>query len=231
MTHPEPNDASFARARSLGDEVYEGVQAKILCHELRMGDPLREDEVASWFSASRIPAREALRRLEQEGLVARVGRKYTVRRYTEAEILVTYRIRAALEHLAVALAAPTLDDAQSEEIEAVLVRQKDAATRADRGAFSLLDLAFHMSFARISGNGALIHELGLIMNRVTLIRGHELAIDSGPLAAYDDHRRIFEAARRRDIPTACAELDYHYATTLRLHGVETALRSHATSRS
>ncbi|RWR34913.1 GntR family transcriptional regulator [Sinirhodobacter populi] len=209
---------------TLGHQVYEGLRSRILRHELRMGDPLREDEVASWFCASRLPAREAMRRLEHEGLVARAGRKYVVRRYSGAEILVTYRLRAALEHLAVELSAERMTPADEDRIAGMLERQKEAALAKERGEFSLLDLAFHMSFAEISRNAALCHELGLVMNRVTLIRGHELDRDSGPLAAYDDHCRIFGAVCRRDLPTACAELDYHYATTLRLHHVGSGKR-------
>lgn len=214
---PDDQPASRSKAPALGDQVYLGLKTRILGHEFRMGDPLREDEVATWFSASRLPAREALRRLEQEGLVARVGRRYTVRAYTPDEILVTYRIRAALEHLGAELAVAHLTDAHEAAIAADLAEQRIAAQSRDRGEFSRLDKLFHMSIAAIGSSPALTRELELVMDRVTLIRSHEIAIDSGAMAAYDDHCRIFEAICRRDAAIARSELDYHYATTLLLH--------------
>lgn len=209
-----------AKAATVGNQVYLGLKDRILAHSFRMGDLLREEEVAAWFSASRLPAREALRQLEQEGLVARVGRRYTVRRYTPAEILVTYRIRAALEHLGVELAVSRLDDAQEAVIATLLDEQRSAAIAGDRAEFSRLDKSFHLSIAAVGSNPALTRELEVILNRVTLIRSHEIGIDSGPVAAYEDHCRIFESVRRRDPEIAKAELNYHYATTLRLHEVE-----------
>lgn len=208
----------------LGDQVYLGLKARILGHGFRMGDLLREDEVAAWFSASRLPAREALRRLEQEGLVARVGRRYTVRSYAPAEILVTYRIRAALEHLGAELAVALMDEAQEAAIAATLDEQRRAAAARDRAEFSRLDKAFHLAIAAVGGNAALLRELEVVLNRVTLIRSHEIGIDSGPMAAYHDHCRIFEAVRRRDAAVARAELDYHFVTTLRLHDADLRLQ-------
>ncbi|HEY0212416.1 MAG TPA: GntR family transcriptional regulator [Paenirhodobacter sp.] len=206
-----------AASHTLAQQIHHGLRQRILRHDLRMGTALREEEVAQWFSASRVPAREALRKLEQEGLVARLGRKYAVRRYSSQEILVTYRLRAALEDYSVELAAGRLDAAQMDGIQAILDQQRQHATPAERGAFSALDTAFHLAIAAAGGNGPLLRELGLIMDRITLFRGHEIDTDSGPLAAYDDHCRIFDAVRRGDPGTAKAELAYHYQTALHLH--------------
>jgi len=209
--------APAADPQSRTARVYEGLRARILRHEFRMGDPLREEEVASWFEASRVPARDALKRLETEGLVERVGRKYAIRSYSYDEILVTYRIRAALEHLSVELAVRLGTEAQFMHIAAQLDRQRRAVTSMGRADFSALDFEFHMMIAELTGNAMLIGETETVLNRVRLIRSNELEIDNGPGAALADHLRIFDALCRRDAQTAKSELNYHYATTVRLH--------------
>lgn len=209
------NDIPRPTGQTLAQHIHHGVRERIRMHELRMGMALREDEVAQWFAASRIPAREALRKLEQEGLVERQGRKYAVRRYSTEEILVTYRLREALEHYAVELAAGRVTAQQDAAMQALLEAQRDLP--ASRGAFSALDTAFHLKIVEIGGNASLHRELSLVLDRVTLIRGHEIDSDSGPHAAYADHCRIFDAVRRGDAGTARAELTFHYQSALRLH--------------
>jgi DNA-binding GntR family transcriptional regulator len=204
-----------------GSTVYAGLKERILRHEFLMGTPLREEDVAGWFGTSRVPAREALRRLAQEGLVERVGRRYTIRSYSYDEIVVVYRLRAALEHLAVERAIANRDSANRDsgfdKISSVLDRQQEAVQRASRGEFSALDTEFHLAIAEISGLPMLSQELELVLNRARLIRSNEIGRDSGPRAAYDDHCRIFAAIERGDESTAKAELEYHYFTTLRWH--------------
>lgn len=225
-----PDSTEQNSSRSTGDLVYSGLKERILGHELPLGSPLREDEVAGWFAASRVPAREALRKLEQEGLVERLGRSYAVRTFSVEEIVVIYRQRAALEHLAVELAVDRLghDDADAvlRPLRDLLKQQQIAATPpASRSDFSRLDKAFHMAIASISGQSLLLHELDIILSRVQLIRTAEIKRDSGAESAYKDHCRIFCALERRDAQTAKSELDYHFSTTVRLHRHESRAKS------
>lgn len=214
MTDTNPISESDDAVR--GSTVYAGLKERILRHEFLMGTPLREEDVAGWFGTSRVPARDALRRLAQEGLVERVGRRYTIRSYSYDEIVVVYRLRAALEHLAVERAIANRDRG-FDRIASVLDHQREAVQRTSRGEFSALDTEFHLAIAEISGLPMLTQELELILNRARLIRSNEIGRDSGPQAAYDDHCRIFAAMERGDARTAKAELEYHYFTTLRWH--------------
>ena len=207
--------------RTAGDLVHEMLRARILGHELSFGTPLREDEVAGWFSTSRVPAREALRRLEQEGLVERVGRRYAVRSFDYDAVVIIYRQRAALEHLAVELAVERLHTGDPDHVLAPLraniAAQQTAIAHATRAQFSDLDKEFHLEIARISGQAMLVQELDLILNRVQLIRTAEIARDAGTRGAHADHCRILAAIERGHAATAKAELDFHYMTTVRLH--------------
>lgn len=207
--------------RGTGDLVYTGLKDRILSHELHHGAPLREDEVAGWFQASRVPAREALRKLDQEGLVERVGRSYAVRRFTLGEIVVIYRQRAALEHLAAEIAVSRMADEDPQVLfgglREILEQQLLAAQHASRAEFSRLDRAFHMAIAELSREELLMRELDIILARVQLIRTAEISRDAGAIGAYEDHCRIYNALLRGDVRTVKAELDYHFHTTVRLH--------------
>ena len=220
---PERDDSL---SQTAGDLVYSALKARILGHEFRLGTPLREDEVASWYDTSRVPARDSLRKLEQEGLVERAGRRYQVRQFSYDEVFIIYRQRAALEFLAVEYAAEARNGpgglAALADIRAVIEDQRQAIQRASRSEFSHLDKEFHLRIARVSGKGLLVRELEIILNRVQLIRTAELERDAGPVGAFQDHCRIFQALERGDAATAKAELEYHYTTTVRLHKQATA---------
>ncbi len=222
MTHPappQPQDATSPDAGaplSTGDMVYSGLKRRILRHELEMGAPLREEDVANWFDSSRVPARDALRRLEQEGLVVRNGRRYAIRSFTYDEVVITYRQRAALEFLAVEYAVRRGREALA-PVEAILEQQERVLDAATRSEFSQLDRAFHLALADLGGQPLLVQELSIILDRVQLIRTTELQRDAGPRGAYLDHCRILDALQRGQVSIAQAELEYHYATTVRLH--------------
>lgn len=201
---------------SAGDKAYTGLKERILRHELEMGAPLREEDVASWFGLSRVPARDALRRLEQEGLIERNGRRYAIRSFSYQEVVITYRQRAALEFLAVEHAIRHGAEALA-PVADILEQQRLALAESSRPEFSKLDKAFHIAIANLSGQPLLVRELDIILDRVQLIRTAELQRDSGPKGAYNDHCRIFGALERGSAHVAQAELKYHYATTVRLH--------------
>lgn len=212
---PDPAGRT-ASPPSAGEAAYLGLKRRILRHELEMGLSLREEEVANWFNTSRVPAREALRRLEQEGLVERNGRRYAIRSFSYDEIVITYRQRAALEFLAVEYAV-RCGGAALASVEAILDQQEQALEAATRSEFSQLDRAFHMALAELGGQPLLVQELGIILDRVQLIRTTELPRDAGPRGAYMDHCRIFDAIQRGQVRIAQAELEYHYTTTVNLH--------------
>ncbi|WP_171060904.1 GntR family transcriptional regulator [Poseidonocella sp. HB161398] len=221
MTPPVPPALTDPAPATRAAEIYAELKGRLLSHRYRMGDVLREEEVASWFGASRLPARDAMRQLEHEGLIERSGRRYRVRHYDYHAVQVTYRMRAALEHMSVELAVARGGAADFDRLAANLDAQERLVEAPDRAQFTALDIAFHLDIARLGGNPMLVAELSKLLDRVRLIRSDEIGRDNGPAAALEDHRRILHAIRRGDAASAKAELDYHYATTVRLHDATT----------
>jgi DNA-binding GntR family transcriptional regulator len=127
---------------SKSDMVTDILRELITDRQLSPGTPLRQRELAEQFDVSYTPVREALRRLESEGLViADVHRGATVARTESEELEENYQILAALEALAGSLAVSKMTDDDLAEIEA-LYRQV-AACQPDDDRLMELNRQFH----------------------------------------------------------------------------------------
>src|SRR3954464_7514575 len=106
-----------ARSVGSGQLAVELIREAILDGELAAGERLKEDELARRLDVSRTPVREALRRLEAEGLVVvEPQRGATVRSYAPEELDDMYRLRAVLEGYAARRAAERISEADLDEL-------------------------------------------------------------------------------------------------------------------
>lgn len=204
-------------APSISQDLYRRLKAEIVGFRVATGTVLRENEVAERFGASRTPAREALRRLVQEGLLVRSGRHYAVRRFTPADVRDLYEVREGLEKMAVSLA---IERGTREELEGLgvhLADQEEAALAGDLATFSALDTRFHIAIATIGSNALLLEQMRMIHHQVMLVRVVELSRPRGLKRTIDDHRRILDAMRRRDVTVAEAEMRYHMRSIVALY--------------
>lgn len=130
--------------QSTQDSVVKAIQSAIFSGELKMGQRIMEEELAETFQISRATVREALRRLEQVGLVQIKPRRGTfVTRLTLKEVERTCRLRAALEGLAARYASERLTDKDWEAVKQIVEEMKAAATAGELSAFLHLDRKFH----------------------------------------------------------------------------------------
>jgi DNA-binding GntR family transcriptional regulator len=186
-------DRSTLRERAL-----EALRSAITSGQYRPGDHLGEVELASHLGVSRGTVREALRHLQQEGLVTAGNRgMLRVNSLTPAEVRELFRVRAALEGVAVA------EITASSEREAAVVRLREALTLladadGDFAARVEADLGFHLLLCQLAGNSMLVE--GASPRRPDLGRDHERrarqrAADDVAGPALADHRR-HRAGRR-----------------------------------
>src|SRR5215469_9691988 len=114
----QPAPRATRKYVSKSDMVTDELRELITDRQLSPGTPLRQRDLAEQFDVSYTPVREALRRLEAEGLVARdVHRGATVAGTEPEELAENYRILAALEALAGTLAVPKISDGDIAEVE------------------------------------------------------------------------------------------------------------------
>ena len=198
-------DRSTLRERSL-----EALRSAILSGRYRPGDHLGEVELAGSLGVSRGTVREALRHLQQEGLVTAGNRgMLRVNSLSSAEVHELFRVRAALEGLAVreVIASPRRE-AAAEAPRAAVERLSDEDEPAARME---ADLAFHLLLCQLSGNSMLVEAWQRLEGRmrVAILNG---AAWQAPMMARDRHVPIVEAIERGDVEAAVRVVDEHMAS-------------------
>jgi DNA-binding GntR family transcriptional regulator len=146
--------------QSTQDSVVKAIQSAIFSGELKLGQRIMEEELAATFQISRATVREALRRLEQVGLVQIKPRRGTfVTRLTLKEVERTCRLRAALEGLAARYASERLTENDWHAVKRAVDEMKVAAETGDSTAFLSLDRKFHELIWALAQDDQLEHIL------------------------------------------------------------------------
>lgn len=182
--------------------VYERLGAAIMTGELPPGTKLSEPAIAERYGISRAPVREAIRRLQERGLVAYVRNQGArVVSPTLDEFLALLDVREALEGMASRLAATAMSDAAIADLQA-LVREHGTMLEADPTGPYLQhdpDGDFHMRIARGCGNPVLT---GLLCDdfypRLKLCRLQHRGVKGRGMTAWKEHVRVLDAIADRD---------------------------------
>ena len=202
------------RSKSLYEQVYHALRSAILTGDLSPGDRLVETQLAEWLQVSRTPLREALRQLQQDGLVtADVSGGLRVTTITAADAEELYDCRLALEALAVAGACTHASPEQLEAI-ATCVAQAEGATANSHGSLSPegllnVDYQFHHLIAESSGNRRLVSLLDSLFDAMALLRIQTLQQNPNVLDIRLEHRQIYEAILTRDPDVAVTAITQH----------------------
>ena len=143
--------------RPLREIVYEELKRQILIGEILPGTRMMEVDLADEMGVSRTPVREAIRKLEKEGLVTIEPRKGAyASNVSIKDMLVVLEVRQGLEAMAAALAAGKITEAQKEKLTDVLASYRKAVEEEDIEAMIKNDEAFHSEIVSISGNKTLM---------------------------------------------------------------------------
>ncbi|GAB3061737.1 GntR family transcriptional regulator [Intrasporangium mesophilum] len=180
---------------------YEMLKQAILSGALEPGEPLVETALAAWCGVSRTPIREALRRLQQDELIERSSRGFTVRTRSPEEILDVYSVRTVLEATAAGMAAERRDEHDLRLLHWAL--GKGAQTAAD-GVDELVEAnqAFHHAVWRASHNKPLVDLLERLHLHLGRYPGTTLKVPGRWESARDQHQALVDAIERRDAAAA-----------------------------
>lgn len=201
--------------KSSGEQVYDALLGEIRAGGFQAGDRLREEEVAERLSFSRTPIREALRRLENDGIVEhrpRVGA--VIRSLGHTEMVELYEMRIVLERTAAQMAAKHGADAEFDALDA-LNDQIDA--RRDAPAHgAAINQDFHRSLYHAGRNRFLL-ESSRALNNALLLLGPTTYTDEGRIdVVVSEHRALITALRARDPDAAAKAAEAHLQTSLRV---------------
>jgi DNA-binding GntR family transcriptional regulator len=184
------------------DAVHLTLRDAILHGALAAGQPLGEIQLADVFGRSRTPVREAILKLESEGLAARVPRRgLVVAQMTREEMLEVYAVREMLDGLAARLAALGILPTELDRLVWLNDRLRAAVGNDDRNAMIQLNLEFHEAICQASRNSLLLEFMRRIHERQTWAHRLEETTMSFPgrgLEAVAEHEALIDAVRARD---------------------------------
>jgi DNA-binding GntR family transcriptional regulator len=187
-------------------EIADALREQIVSGALTAGAPLRQDQLAQAFGSSRMPVREALQSLQQEGFVfIEPNRGAVVADLDAAEIREIYEMRTVAECLALRKAIPDLTNRQIDEAR----RIQDETERLPIERFSEGNKRFHMTLYAPSARPRLLaHVSGLadLADRYVRVAVDTLNYDN---RSHEEHRQLLEACMRRDADEACEILRHH----------------------
>ncbi|KQN05351.1 MULTISPECIES: GntR family transcriptional regulator [unclassified Sphingomonas] len=200
--------------RTLSDRVFEIVRERIVSGALIERAPIRQDSLAAELGVSKIPLREALARLEQEGLIAsQANRGYTVQPMSAGQAEEIYELRIVVEPAAAAYAATRADDTYRAQLLDAFERL-DAAMTRDLVEAAACNRAFHAALVRAPGRELtvqLVERLSVLAERYVV--AHLRPAGRGD-RAHVEHKLLLDAWLAGDGPAVEAMLKGHLIATI-----------------
>jgi DNA-binding GntR family transcriptional regulator len=188
---------STDEAGTTADAVYEALRRRIIDGKLAPGQRLRSDALATMLKVSRTPVREALRKLEAEGLIGHSPRGgLIVQQLSEDDLAEIFHIREALEGLAARLAADNATPSEVAELQALIEDMQSAVSEPK--VLRSLTGEFHRLVAQTSHNRRLAQSLKALQDQVRQVQHSTLYLDDRPAVALDEHKSLVRAIERRD---------------------------------
>jgi len=160
--------------------------------------------------------REALRKLEAEGLVAHSGSRLIVRAFSEQDLTELFFVREALEGMAARLAAENATPSEIAEIRELLEDMETVRQRGDLGSLRRLTGEFHQLVCRASHNNRLLQSLKALLDSVRQIQTSTLYGAGRAAEALQEHRDLLAAIAARDGESAERLAREHRRKTLEL---------------
>lgn len=211
---------AVAGGTTLVEGIRTALRSAITNGSLPPGFRLREIALAEHFACSTTPVREAIRKLESEGLVKVYPRRGAeVTTFTTSEVDHLYEVRLVLETHSIRKAAGLHpDEAALAPLKALIDRQqelvRDGAEQVD-----LVDAEIHEQFALLAGNPAMAQLVARSTRQIEAVQSRmDIWVEGGTDLALAAHREIFDAVRRGDPEAAQDAMRMHLETARKVVG-------------
>lgn len=211
-----PLSLGIATRRVLADVVTDDLRDAIIAHELEPGRRLAEDDLANQMGVSRGPVREALARLEREGLVVIERHKGArIASWAKGDVEEIFSLRLVLEELAIEWACRNATAADINALESILkdFRKLDDKSRTIK-AVSKLDLEFHSTLFLSAHHDRLYRAWEILRSQIhsfliyTWTRDE--SINKSLMNSWDkDHQIFVDIVKKRDIDRGKREIKFH----------------------
>lgn len=191
---------------SLKDRIYEALKETIAAMDIYEGDGeprLDERQLSEDLGVSRTPVREAIARLEQEGLVRIVPRRGVfVARKTKLEILEMITVWAALESMAARLITEGASDHEIAGLRELFTTAEGDKIQANIDEYSGMNIRFHQAILRLSKSDLLVAMTETLFIHMRSIRARTIGEKDRAQRSIIDHMNIIEALEARDADLA-----------------------------
>ncbi len=194
----------------LRDVVFNTLRKAILTGELKPGERLMEIHLANKLGVSRTPIREAIRKLELEGLVIMIPRRGAeVAQITEKSLKDVLEVRRALDALCAELACDRISGEETVKLKQACDEFERAVATEDATTIAAADVAFHDIIVRATGNERLVQMINNLSEQMYRYRFEYIKDESRHDNLVREHRIIYDSIILRDKAKAAEAAKHH----------------------
>lgn len=187
----------------LRDVVFQTLRKAILTGELKPGERLMEIHLAEKIGVSRTPIREAIRKLELEGLVTNVPRKGAqVAEISTKGLRDVLEVRRALDSFCAELACERITSEEKDLLKEACKAFEEATKTKDATVIAKADVAFHDIIINATGNERLVALLNNLAEQMYRYRFEYIKDESQHDKLIKEHRELMDAITKGDVETA-----------------------------
>lgn len=203
-------ELEFSHLKPIRDLIYEYIRKMIFNGELKEGERLVEKDLAEKLKVSRTPVREALRKLETEGLVVHLPRKgVVVKGFSKEDVIEIYSIRKSLEALAISFTVQNITEKEIEKLKYLNERMKEAAEEEDVEKLFELLREFNKVLIESCRMPRLISLINTYREYLERFRVVTMSKKERKLLALKEHDEIIDAIIKRDANRAQSLVQEH----------------------
>lgn len=181
------------------NSVYDYLFNAIRTGDIKPGQTLTERGLAEKIGVSRTPVREAIRKLEEQGIVTHEPHKgVKVITLSEEKVTQLYDVRELLEGLAARQLAEHPAPQKIEELRGFIERAEIEAVANNIKELAGINSEFHLALARLSGNVYLEAIMKMLQTQISLLMSASLSASGRPLQNIEEHKMLIDAIRSGD---------------------------------
>ena len=214
--------------RSLSDIATDSIRNAIIRGDFKMGQSVTEAALSEALKISKTPVREALSKLESEGLVLSEKNKgYRIFSMTRDEYVELSELRFALEAQALRYGFARNHSFLIKELKDLLVKMEDYLEKSDREIYQTLDNDFHHVFFKACGNKAITklydkHQSVIVATRLRNLKKEKITKH----VSFDQHKLLVKLLENGDLDEAISLLESHIVDYARESFIEPAALKH-----
>ena len=194
----------------LREVVFKTLRQSILTGELKPGERLMEIHLAEKLGVSRTPIREAIRKLELEGLVTMIPRRGAeVAQITEKSLKDVLEVRRALDALCAELACERITEEETQQLQEACRAFEEATGTGDVTTIAAADVALHDIIVQATGNDRLIQLINNLSEQMYRYRFEYIKDESQHEHLVEEHRMIYDGILKKDKAKAAKAAKLH----------------------